>query len=188
VFAEGGAMEAALEAKDDGRVRYIGFTGHKSPGIHNRMLDTAERYGFRFDTVQMPLNVMDVHFDSFERKVLPRLIKDGIGVLGMKPMCSGKAVESGVASAEECLRYTLSLPTSTVITGCDSMGVLEQALKVARTFEPMSQEEKGMLLSRTAGAAADGSLERYKTTLDHDSTTMHPQWLGPVASIKRQGR
>src|SRR6185312_8932333 len=128
VFDRGGAMEALVRAREAGKGRFIGFTGHKSPDIHLAMLDTAARHGFRFDTVQMPLNVMDAHYDSFEKRVLPRLVKENIGVLGMKPMGSGVILESRAVAATDCLRYALSLPTSVVITGCDSPGVLRQAL------------------------------------------------------------
>jgi aryl-alcohol dehydrogenase-like predicted oxidoreductase len=178
VFAEGGALEAVLEARDEGKVRYIGFTGHKSPYHHNRMLDAAERHRFRFDTVQMPLNVMDAHFDSFEKKVLPVLVREGIGVLGMKSLADGIILKSGAATPMECLHYAMNLPTSVVITGCDSMEVLEQALTAARTFRPMTADETGDLLARTAQAAADGRYELYKTTQKHDSTYHNPQWLG----------
>jgi predicted aldo/keto reductase-like oxidoreductase len=178
VFAEGGALVAAIEAKDAGKIRYIGFTGHKSPAVHNRMLEAAARHGFRFDAVQMPLNVMDAHFASFEKKVLPALVRNGTGVLGMKPMGDGVILESGTATAVECLHYTMNLPTSVVITGCDSMQVLEQALMAARTFRPMTAEETASLLARTARAAAKGEFELYKTTQKHDGTTLNPAWLG----------
>jgi aryl-alcohol dehydrogenase-like predicted oxidoreductase len=128
IFAGGGALEALLEARDEGTIRYIGFTGHKSPSIHLKMLATAARHHFRFDTVQMPLNVMDAHFESFGQDVLPVLIRDGTGVLGMKPMGDQALLDSGAVTAIECLHYAMNLPASVVITGCDSMQVLEQAL------------------------------------------------------------
>jgi aryl-alcohol dehydrogenase-like predicted oxidoreductase len=180
VFAEGGALEAAIEAKDEGKVRFIGFTGHKSPDIHISMLGAAESHHFRFDTVQMPLNVMDAHFESFERKVLPTLVREGIGVLGMKSMGDGIILESGAVTPIECLHYAMNLPTSVVITGCDSMQVLEQALMAARTFRPLSEDEVRAILARTARAAGEGKYERYKTTRDFDSTFRNPKWLGPV--------
>jgi aryl-alcohol dehydrogenase-like predicted oxidoreductase len=124
IFAAGGAMEAALEARKGGKIRYIGFTGHKSPAIHLKMLATAASHQFRFDTVQMPLNVMDAHYDSFEKNVLPALIKDDIGVLGMKPMGDHIILESKTVSPVECLHYAMNLPTSVLITGCDSMRIL----------------------------------------------------------------
>src|SRR2546430_1237497 len=178
IFAEGGAIEAALEAKDAGRIRSVGFTGHKSPTIHLTMLETAANHGFRFDTVQMPLNVMDAHFESFERKVLPVLVKDGIGVLGMKPLGDRQIPTSKTVSAVDALHYAMNLPTSVVITGCDSMEILEQALHAARTFRPMSPDEVKALLAKTESAAHVGAFERYRTTADFDSTAAHPEWLG----------
>lgn len=178
IFAEGGAIEAALEAKDAGTVRYIGFTGHKSPAIHLRMLETASEHGFRFDTVQMPLNVMDAHFESFEKKVLPLLVKQGIGVLGMKPLGDRQIPASKTVTPVEALHYAMNLPTSVVITGCDSMEILDQALHAARSFRPMGPEGVKALLAKTTSAAQAGAFERYKTTHDFDSTVAHPQWLG----------
>lgn len=177
IFAKGGAVEAAIEAREEGRVRYIGFTGHKNPDIHIRMLEAAAEHGLRFDAVQMPLNVMDAHYDSFERTVLPLLVREGIGVLGMKALGDGGILDAGI-SAMECLHYAMNLPTSVVITGIDSMEMLEQALTAARTFRPMSDDEVKSILSRTARAAEDGRYEPYKTALKHDGTTMNPQWLG----------
>ena len=178
IFAPGGAMEAVLEARQAGKVRYIGFTGHKSPEIHLKTLATAESQGFDFDTVQMPLNVMDAHFQSFQKKVLPLLLKREIGVLGMKPMGDAVILESKAATPIECLHYAMNLPTSVVITGCDSMERLEQALTAARSFRPMRPKEVAGLLARTAGAAAEGRYELYKTTHKHDGTMEHPEWLG----------
>ncbi len=178
IFADRGALEAAVEARKAGKLRYIGFTGHKSPDIHLKMLQTASDHQFRFDTVQMPLNLMDAHFNSFEKKVLPVLVKEGIGVLGMKSMGDGIVLKSGAASALECLHYALSLPTSVVITGCDSLPILEQALKAARTFEPMSETERKSLLSNTAKPAERGEYELYKTDTQFDSTSRNPEWLG----------
>lgn len=177
IFAKGGAVEAAIEAREEGRVRYIGFTGHKSPDLHIRMLEAAAEHGLRFDAVQMPLNVMDAHYDSFERNVLPLLVREGVGVLGMKALGDRGILDAGI-SAMECLRYAMNLPTSVVITGIDSMRILEQALTAARTFQPMSDDEVKSILSRTARAAGDGRHEPYKTSLKHDGTTMNPQWLG----------
>ncbi len=177
LFGRGG-IEAAIEARDAGKVRFIGFTGHKDPAIHLHMLDVAERHGFRFDTVQMPLNVMDVHYRSFRRHVLPRLVDEGIGVLGMKPMGDGTILSSGAADARTCLRFALSLPTDVVITGCDSMERLRQAVEVAAEFEPMTGAEIREALDRTGRMAAHGRLERYKTTNAHDGTAANPAWLG----------
>ncbi|HJX55367.1 MAG TPA: aldo/keto reductase [Methanoregula sp.] len=178
IFAEGGALEALLEARDEGKIRYIGFTGHKSPSVHLKMLGTAARHHFRFDTVQMPLNVMDAHFESFERHVLPVLARDGTGVLGMKPMGDQVILGTGSVTAIECLHYAMNLPTSVVITGCDSMQVLEQAITAARTFRPMTAGQTASLLARTAPFAAQGTYEPYKTTHKHDGTYYNPAWLG----------
>jgi predicted aldo/keto reductase-like oxidoreductase len=178
VFAEGGGMEAVLEAKKQGKVRYIGFTGHKNPDIHLKMLETAFAHGFTFDAVQMPLNVMDAHYESFEKKVLPVLVKHQIGVLGMKPMGDKIILKSNTASPVQCLHYAMNLPTSVVITGCDSMKILQQAIDAARSFQPMSSMEVSSLLAKTAPAAAKGEFERYKTSHDFDGTIHNPQWLG----------
>src|SRR5437588_3482481 len=163
IFAEGGALEAMLEAKKAGKVRYIGFTGHKDPLIHLRMLQIAAEHKFHFDTVQMPLNVMDAHFRSFQQKVVPALVKQGIGVLGMKPMASGLILKSKTATPIECLHYALSLPTSVVITGIDKIEYLDQAFEAARTFKKMNDAEIAKLLQRTSDAAATGKLELVKT-------------------------
>ena len=178
IFAAGGGMEALLEAKKQGKIRYIGFTGHKSPEIHNRMLETAFAHNFTFDTVQMPLNVMDAHYDSFEKKVLPILVKHNIGVLGMKPMGDKIILQSKTATPVECLHYAMNLPTSVVITGCDSIGILEQALGAARSFKPLTEPEVTALLARTSPAAGKGEFEQYKTTHNFDGTYHNPRWLG----------
>ena len=178
IFAPGGALEAAMEAKEAGRVRFLGFTGHKSPAIHLRMLQTAAGHGFRFDAVQMPLNVMDAHFDSFEKRVLPVLVRERMGVLGMKPLGDRMVLESATVTPIEGLHYALNLPTSVVITGCDSMGILDQAIQAAQTFRRMNADEVAALLAKTARAAREGRFERYKTTHDFDSTIARPDWLG----------
>lgn len=178
IFAEGGALEALLEVRDGGKIRYIGFTGHKSPSVHLKMLGTAARHHFRFDTVQMSLNVMDAHFGSFEQHVLPVLARDGIGVPGMKPVGDRVILDSGVVTAVECLHYAMNLPTSVVITGCDSMQVLEQPLTAARMFRPMTAGRTASLLARTARFAAQGTYEPYKTTHRNDGTYYNPEWLG----------
>jgi aryl-alcohol dehydrogenase-like predicted oxidoreductase len=178
IFAEGGAMEAALAAKKQGKIRYIGFTGHKSPDIHLKMLKTAASHQFRFDTVQMPLNVMDAHFESFEKKVLPVLVKENIGVLGMKSMGDKVILKSKTATPVECLHYAMNLPTSVVITGCDSLKILQQALDAARSFKPLSQSEVATLLDKTAPVAGRGEYELYKTSHTFDGTYQNPKWLG----------
>jgi predicted aldo/keto reductase-like oxidoreductase len=172
-FAPGGTMEALLAARQAGKIRFIGFTGHKDPEMHLKML----RMPFEWHTVQMPLNCVDTHHRSFEALVLPVLVERGIGVLGMKPLAAGEAVRQGVATAEECLRYALSLPTSVVITGCDSMPILEQALRVWRDFTPMTPAEMDALRARTAAAAQGGGLEGYKTSGRFDGTVRNPHWL-----------
>jgi len=178
IFAPGGAQEALLEARDAGKLRYIGFTGHKDPHVHLYMLEVAERNGFAFDTVQMPLNVMDAHFRSFAKLVLPELVRRGLGVLGMKSMANGLILRSGLVSAPECLRYALTLPASVVITGIDSQEILHQAIDVASTFQPMTASEIDSLLARTAQAARTGRWELFKTTSAFDSTAEHLAWLG----------
>jgi aryl-alcohol dehydrogenase-like predicted oxidoreductase len=178
VFAPGGAIEAVLEARKAGKARYIGFTGHKSPDVHLKMLQTAFDNGFMFDAVQMPLNVMDAHYDSFEKKVLPVLSENRIGVLGMKPLGGGEFLRSDTVTAIECLHYAMSLPISVVITGCDSLAVLQQALEAVRNFSPMSEEQRSALLARTAEAADDGKYELYKTGTIFDATSQNPHWLG----------
>jgi uncharacterized protein len=178
IFASGGGMEAVLAAKKEGKVRYIGFTGHKSPEIHNKMLETAFAHKFTFDAVQMPLNVMDAHYDSFEKKTLPILVKHGIGVLGMKPMGDKIILHSKTATPIECLHYAMNLPTSVVITGCDSMQILQQALDAARSFKPVSKDAVATLLAKTSAAATKGEFEQYKTTHNFDGTYQNPQWLG----------
>jgi len=177
VFGDDGAMRALLDAQKAGKIRFIGFTGHKSPTIHNAMLDAAEEHGVRFDTVQMPLNVMDPHHDSFEKNVLPRLVTDQIGVLGMKPLASGAIIETGLVEPPQCLRYALSLPTSVVITGMEQMRDLEQALAVARGFTPLTQKERSAILARTEKEGRDGDHERFKTSTEFDGTVKNPHWL-----------
>ena len=178
VFAPGGSMEAVLEAQKAGKVRYIGFTGHKDPLVHLRMLDIAKQNNFRFDAVQMPLNVMDAHFRSFERQVLPVLVENEIGVLGMKTMGDPYILKSKTVTPIECLHYTMNLPTSTVITGIEKMPILDQAFKAVKTFQPMSEEQVNALLDRTRQAAATGRYELFKTTSKFDGTAQNPQWLG----------
>jgi predicted aldo/keto reductase-like oxidoreductase len=178
IFATGGGMEAVIEAQKAGKIRYLGFTGHKDPDIHLKMLTVAREHGLRFDAVQMPLNVMDAHFRSFEHKVVPELVKEEIGVLGMKSMGSGVILRSKTVRPIECLHYALNLPTSVVITGIDRMGILDQAFEAARTFKPMSQDAVSSLLARTSEAAAAGQFEPFKTTTSFDGTVHNPQWLG----------
>jgi aryl-alcohol dehydrogenase-like predicted oxidoreductase len=186
IFDEEGSNAALIEARRAGKLRYIGFTGHKDPAIHLHMLEVASEHGFAFDTVQMPLNVMDAHYRSFGKLVLPELVRRGMGVLGMKSMGNGIILKSNTATAVECLRYALSLPTSVVITGCDSMQVLDQALEVGETFRPMSEPEVDALLAKTKPAAAHGEFELFKTTSIHDSTATNPAWLGEESQRVRK--
>jgi predicted aldo/keto reductase-like oxidoreductase len=186
IFHAEGANAALLEARKAGKVRYIGFTGHKDPRIHLHTLEVAKENGFSFDTVQMPLNVMDAHYRSFEKLVLPELVKRNIGVLGMKSMGNGIILKSGTVTPVECLHYALSLPTSVVITGCDSMEVLDQALAAVRTFHPLTVPQREALLSRTRAAAARGEFEPFKTSSIFDSTATHPEWLGEEPQSLRE--
>jgi aryl-alcohol dehydrogenase-like predicted oxidoreductase len=177
-FAEGGPIDALNEAVQAGKVRYVGFTGHKDPLVHLRMLSMARERGYRFDAVQMPLNVMDAHFRSFGKEVLPLLVREQIGVLGMKPLGSGDILKSGVVEPVECLHYAMNLPTSTVITGMDSMEILEQGLNAARSFKALTDEQVAALLARTEKLAATGDFEKFKTGAQFDATARNPDWIG----------
>jgi aryl-alcohol dehydrogenase-like predicted oxidoreductase len=178
IFDAEGANAALLEARTAGKLRYIGFTGHKDPRIHLHMLEVAREHGFTFNTAQMPLNVMDAHYRSFEKLVLPELAKQKIGVLGMKSMANGIILKSRTVTPVECLHYALNLPTAVVITGCDSMQVLEQALNAVSTFRPMTPAQVEALLAKTKTAASHGEFELFKTTSIFDSTAKNPAWLG----------
>ena len=186
IFDDDGANAALVEARETGKLRYIGFTGHKDPAIHLHMLEVAASHGFAFDTAQMPLNVMDAHYRSFEKAVLPELVRRGTGVLGMKSMANGILLKSKTVTPVECLHYALNLPTSVVITGVDSMEILDQACEAVRTFRPMSDKEVQSLLSKTAVAAADGGYEPFKTSSIFDGTAQHPEWLGDEPQRVRQ--
>jgi aryl-alcohol dehydrogenase-like predicted oxidoreductase len=182
IFADGGAMEAMQEAKKAGKLRYIGFTGHKDPLVHLRMLDIARQHSFHFDAVQMPLNVMDAHFRSFTKDVLPVLNREGIAPLGMKAFGDHTVLDYILANNSmkpiEALHYCLNLPIAVQITGIDSPKILDQALEAARTFKPLSQTEVASLLERTQVAAQTGKYERYKTTTQNDGTARKPEYLG----------
>jgi predicted aldo/keto reductase-like oxidoreductase len=178
IFSDGGAHEALVEAQKAGKVRYIGFTGHKDPFIHLRTLEVAAQKGIRFDAVQFPLNVMDAHFRSFEKQVLPVLVKDNVGVIGMKSLGSGAIVKTKAVSPIECLHYALNLPTSVVVTGMETMARLDQALEAVRTFKPMKTEQVAALLARTKDLAMTGKHEGFKTTPQFDATARHPDWTG----------
>ena len=171
-------VDVLKQAQEAGKLRFIGFTGHKSPEIHLHMIETAARHGFTFDTVQMPLNVMDAHYDSFTTKVVPVARQHGMGILGMKPIGAGLILGSKTVTAVECLNYAMSLPVSVTITGCDSMEILNQALRVARNFRPLPPAAMTALLAKTAEPAIAGKFELYKTTTNFDGTTHNPQYLG----------
>ena len=177
-FFNDGVLDALLEARKAGKLRYIGFTGHKDPAIHLRMLEVAQAHGFHFDTAQMPLNILDAQFRSFAHQVVPKLVEQGIAVLGMKPMAAGSLPQQGLATGIECLHYALNLPTSVVITGCVDQRNLDQAFEAARTFKPLTQGQLSALLAKTREAALSGKLETFKTTTRQDGTARNPQWMG----------
>ena len=177
-FAANGPLEALTEAKKAGKIRYIGFTGHKDPAVHLRMLEIAKAHDFHFDTCQMPLNVMDAHFRSFERLVLPRLVEQGIAPLAMKSMGDGHVLKSGKVTPVECLQYSLSLPVSVVITGCERMDILDQAIGIIRSFKPLTRVQRVTLLAKTRDLAMTGEYEPFKTTSMFDGTAQNPAWLG----------
>ena len=178
IFRQGGANQALVEAREAGKLRFIGFTGHKDPRVHLDTLEVAAENGFTLDAVQMPLNLLDAHYRSFGRQVLPYLVDHGIGVLGMKSMAEGYLLKTGTVTPTECLHYALDLPTSTVITGIDSLAILDQALAAVRTFRPLTAEQRAALLAKTAQVAAGGRFEPFKTTAHFDGTAEHPEWLG----------
>jgi uncharacterized protein len=178
VFAEGGAMEALNEAKKAGKIRFIGFTGHKDPLVHLRMLDEARKRNFLFDTVQMPLNVMDAHFRSFGHDVLPVLVREGIAPLGMKCFGDRNILDSKTITPIEGLHYCLNLPVAVQITGIDSQQILDQAFEAARTFKPMTEAQVSAILDKTRDAAQAGKFEFYKVSTRYDGTIANPKWMG----------
>jgi aryl-alcohol dehydrogenase-like predicted oxidoreductase len=178
IFAPGGAMEAAVAAREAGKIRYIGFTGHKDPAVHLRMLEVAEKHNFHFDTVQMPVNVMDAHFRSFEKQVLPVAQKQNIAVLAMKTFGDPYILQSKTVEPIDALHYGLNQPVAVVITGIDTEAVLDQALHAARTFKPLSETQVAAILDRTREAAMTGNFELFKTTPHYDGTAANPKWLG----------
>jgi uncharacterized protein len=178
IFNEGGAMEAVVAAKQAGKVRFIGFTGHKDPHIHLHMLDVAKDHGFHFDTVQMPINIMDAHFRSFSQLVVPRALEEKIGVLGMKSLGSGIILKSGTVEPMDCLHYSLNIPLSVLITGIDRKEVLDQAFDAVKSFVPMNEAQLAQLISKSKEVAKSGRYELFKTTSHFDTTARHPDWLG----------
>jgi aryl-alcohol dehydrogenase-like predicted oxidoreductase len=186
IFHEDGAHAALMQARSQGKIRYIGFTGHKDPRVHLYMLEVSHSHGFEFDAVQMPLNLMDAHYRSFANEVLPELVKRKIGVLGMKSMANGILLKSNTVTPIECLHYALNLPTSVVITGIDSMEIFDQTIEAVRTFRPLSDDEQRALLAKTASSARTGLFEPFKTTSVFDGTATNPEWLGEEPSSVQQ--
>jgi aryl-alcohol dehydrogenase-like predicted oxidoreductase len=178
IFAENGAIHAAMAAKKTGKIRYIGFTGHKDPQIHLRMFEVAAQHGFHFDTVQMPINAMDAHFRSFAKDVLPVAQKNGTGVLAMKTFGDGYILRSGTVDPIEALHYSLSQPVSVVITGIEKPEILTQALTAAKTFKPFDAQQTATFLAKTREAAMSGKFEPFKTSSIFDGTANNPKWLG----------
>jgi aryl-alcohol dehydrogenase-like predicted oxidoreductase len=181
IFRKGGAAEALMEAKQAGKIRFIGFTGHKDPHVHLYMLEVAAKHGFRFDAVLMPSNLMDAHFRSFAQLVMPKLVEQQIGIQTMKPFCGGDGIilKSGtIQQPIDCLHYALNLPTDVVITGIDKPAILEQAFQAAKTFKPLNEQEFAALLEKTQQVAATGEYELFKVSAHFDSTAKHPDWLG----------
>ena len=177
LFFNDGVAEALLDARKAGKIRYIGFTGHKDPMVHLRMLEEAQAHNFHFDSAQMPLNILDAQFRSFAHQVVPKLVDQGVAVLGMKPLANGAIPQANIASAVECLHYSLSLPTSVVIHGIPDMKGLDQAFEAARTFKPLTESQLSALLSRTRTAALSGKYEGFKTSTQFDGTAHNPQWM-----------
>ena len=176
-FAPGGALEAFLEARKAGKIRFIGFTGHKDPAIHLRMLELAKQHGFHFDAVLFPSNVMDWSFRSFVHQVMPVALREGIAVQTMKPMGGKYLLDSNVVSPADCLRYALSQPTSVVIHGMETLEQLDQVLDVVKTFKPLTTEQISALSDKARQAALTGKYELFKTSSQFDSTAKHPSWL-----------
>ncbi len=186
IFDPEGAQAALLDAQKAGKLRYIGFTGHKDPRVHLHMLEVASEHDFHFDAVQMPLSLMDTHYRSFEKLVLPELVKQDTAVLAMKTMANGHILKSNTVTARECLHFALNLPTSVVITGIDSMEILDQAFAAARSFHPMSDAEVEVLRAKTASVAVSGKFELFKTSSVYDGTAQNPAWLGDEPKGVRQ--
>ena len=178
IFAPGGAIEAVQEAKQAGKIRYIGFTGHKDPAVHLRMFDTADKHSFHFDTVQMPINVMDAHFRSFLNDVAPVAQQHGTAILAMKTFGDPYILQSNTVTPLEALHFGLNSPASVVITGIDSPAILEQAFRAVQSFKPMDREQVATILAKTKEAAMTGRFELFKTSSHYDGTIKNPSWLG----------
>lgn len=183
IFRKGGAIEAVLEAKEAEKVRFVGFTGHKSPQIHLKTLEIASKNNFAFDAVMLPINVMDAHFESFEKNVLPILNDQNIGKIAFKPLGFGHILRSKTVSPMECFHYAMSQPVDVVVTGCESLSILEQALNAARSFKPLTVDESSAILAKTAKVAENGRYEPYKTTKFFDMTDFNPHWIGINTTI-----
>ena len=178
IFAPGGAIEAVQEAKQAGKIRYIGFTGHKDPSVHLRMFATADKHGFHFDTVQMPINVMDAHFRSFLNGVAPVAQEHGTAILAMKTFGDPYILQSKTVTPMEALHFGLNSPASVVITGIDSPAILDQAFEAVQSFRPMDQQQVAAILAKTKEAAMTGKFELFKTSSHYDGTIRNPSWLG----------
>jgi predicted aldo/keto reductase-like oxidoreductase len=178
IFAPGGAIEAVQEAKRADKIRYIGFTGHKDPSVHLRMFETADKHSFHFDTVQMPINVMDAHFRSFLNGVAPVAQQHGTAILAMKTFGDPYILQSNTVTPIEALHFGLNSPASVVITGIDSPAILEQAFQAVHSFKPMDRQQVAAILAKTKEAAMTGSFELFKTSSHYDGTIKNPSWLG----------
>jgi predicted aldo/keto reductase-like oxidoreductase len=178
VFGKDGAIEALLAAKKSGKIRFFGFTGHKTPAMLLKMIRLADQYGVTFDTVQMPLNVMDAHYDSFQRNVLPVALEKNMGVIAMKSFGDNFILQSKTVTPLQALHYTMNLPISTLVVGCEWMVFLQQALNAVSTFRPLTENEVTGILARTAQAAIGGQFEYYKTRDTFDGTARNLKWLG----------
>jgi uncharacterized protein len=177
-FQTGNVIDALKQARQEGKIRFIGFTGHKSPEIHLHMIETADKHGFVFDSVQMPVNALDQHFDSFQQKVIPVAQRHGMAILGMKPLADSLILKTNTVTAVEALHYAMSVPVTVTINGCDSMARLDQALSIARNFKPLDLQQKIAVLQKTAPVAMDGKVEAYKSSQKFDGTASNPHWLG----------
>jgi len=177
-FRPGNVIDVLRRAQKEGKIRFIGFTGHKSPEMHLSMIETAAKRGFHFDTVQMPVNALDYHFNSFGQQVIPAAQKSGIAVIGMKPLSNGAILKTKTITPQEALHYAMSVPVTVTITGCETIANLEQALGVARNFKPLEIPQKIAILKRTAPFADEAKFEDYKSSHIYDGTFNNPQWLG----------
>ena len=178
IFAPGGALEAVQEAKQAGKVHYIGFTGHKDPSVHLRMFETADKHSFHFDTVQMPINVMDAHFRSFLNEVAPVAQAHGTAILAMKTFGDPYILQSNTVTPMEALHFGLNSPASVVITGIDSPAILDQAFQAVQSFRPLDRLQVAAILEKTKEAAMTGKFELFKTSSHYDGTIKNPSWLG----------